>query len=168
MQTSVIPAYIQEGRGRRRNLPPPPQKPRGQLAWHIQWKITRNPVSNKGESEDQHPRLSSALHMCYIYTLAHVHTCWHSHIYRVHTHTTGIASIWFMEWNYRNSRDSRDGFFVSFYVGAYTYVCVNATMNLSICYVVQKWNSGFMLGTSLHFLLNEKQFGVSYNFTYKN
>lgn len=87
---SVIPAYTQKGRKEKQKSP---QKPRGQLAWHIQWKITRDPVSNKGESEDQNPRLSSALHMCYIYTLAHVHTCRHSYIYRVHTHTTGIASI---------------------------------------------------------------------------
>lgn len=134
--------------GRSRN--PPPQKPRGQLAWHIQWKVTRDPVSNKGKSEDQHPKLSSALHMCYIYTLAHVHTCRHSHIYRVHTHTIGIASSWFMEWNYRSSRDSRNGLFLFlFFMWMHTHI--------SVCVLVQQWtypsamwvqwwNSDFMLG----------------------
>lgn len=154
---SVIPAYTQKGRKEKQKSP---QKPRGQLAWHIQWKITRDPVSNKGESEDQHPRLSSALHMCYIYTLAHVHTCRHSYIYRVHTHTTGIASIWFMEWNYRSSRDSRnEGFFLFLFMWVYTHMCVLMHQwAYPSAMWVQKWISGFMLGPSLHFLLNEKQY----------
>lgn len=56
--------------------------------WHPQWKNSRDFVSNNMEVEDEHPRLSSDLHM---YAMAW-HTCTDICIFKCPHHTCACAN----------------------------------------------------------------------------